>query len=100
MAFKPTAGAGTELALYKNDTADKLMEEARATLNPLERRQKYDDFQKSLIEDIPAVFLYSPHFLYGLTRDVGGFDTQIISTPDGRFADIRDWYTDTSRTFK
>lgn len=91
---------GLNLALYKNDTADKLMEEARATLNPLERRQKYDDFQKILIEDIPAVFLYSPHFLYGLTRDVRGFDTQIISTPDGRFTDIRDWYIDTSRQFK
>jgi peptide/nickel transport system substrate-binding protein len=91
---------GLNLALYKNDTADRLMEEARATLNPLERRQKYDDFQKILIEDIPAVFLYSPHFLYGLSRDVQGFDTQIISTPDGRFTDIRDWYMSTSRQFK
>ena len=91
---------GLNLALYKNDTADKLMEEARTTLNPLERRQKYDDFQKILVEDIPAVFLYSPHFLYGILRDVHGFDTHIISTPDGRFTDIRDWYIDTSRQFK
>lgn len=91
---------GLNLALYNNATADRLMEEARSTLNPLERRQKYDDFQKILIEDIPAVFLYSPHFLFGLTRGVRGFETEIISTPDGRFTDVRDWYVDTTRQFR
>jgi peptide/nickel transport system substrate-binding protein len=91
---------GLNLALYKNDTADKLIEEARATLNPLERRQKYDDFQKILLEDIPAVFLYSPHYLYGLSRNVKGFDTSIIPTPEGRFTDIANWYIDTDRRFK
>lgn len=91
---------GLNLAVYKNDTADKLMEEARATLDPLQRMQKYDDFQKILIEDIPAVFLYSPHFLYGVSRHVHGYNTEIISTPDGRFTDIRDWYIKTTRQFK
>ena len=91
---------GLNLALYNNPTADKLMEEARATLNPLERMQKYDDFQKILIADIPAVFLYSPHYLYGLSRDVHGFDTTIIPTPEGRFTDIASWYINTKRQFK
>jgi len=91
---------GLNLALYKNDTADRLIEEARATLNPLERMQKYDDFQKILLEDIPAVFLYSPHYLYGLSRDVQGFQTSIIPTPEGRFTDITSWYIDTDRQFK
>ena len=91
---------GLNLALYKNDTTDRLIEEARTTLNPLERMQKYDDFQKILLEDIPAVFLYSPHYLYGLSRDVRGFDTTIIPTPEGRFTDITRWYIDTRRTFK
>ncbi len=91
---------GLNLALYKNDTADRLMEEARATLNPLERMQKYDDFQKIVLEDIPAVFLYSPHYLYGLSRDVRGFTTELISTPEGRFTDITSWYIDTERQFK
>ncbi len=91
---------GLNLALYKNDTADRLIEEARGTLNPLERMQKYDDFQKILLEDIPAVFLYSPHYLYGLSGDVKGFTTELISTPEGRFTDITNWYIDTKRRFK
>jgi len=91
---------GLNLALYKNDTTDRLMEEARVTLNPLERMQKYDDFQKILLEDIPAVFLYSPHYLYGLSDDVHGFTTELISTPEGRFTGITTWYIDTERQFK
>jgi peptide/nickel transport system substrate-binding protein len=91
---------GLNLALYSNKTADKLLEEARATLNPLERMQKYDDFQKILIEDMPAVFLYSPHYLYGISNDIRGFDTNLIAVPSDRFDNIRNWYIDTSRKFK
>lgn len=93
-------GPGLNLSLYKNDTADRLLEEARQTLNPLERMQKYDEFQKILIADIPAVFLYSPHYLYGFSRDIHGFSAEIIPTPSDRFADIHNWYIKTSRTFK
>ncbi len=91
---------GLNLALYKNETADRLIEEARTTLNPLERMQKYDDFQKILLEDIPAVFLYSPHYLYGLSKHVHGFTTSLIPTPEGRFTDIMNWHIETQRQFK
>jgi peptide/nickel transport system substrate-binding protein len=70
------------------------------TLNPLERAQKYDDFQKVLIEDIPAVFLYSPHYLYGLDADVKGFDTSLIAVPSDRFTNVVHWYLKTKREFK
>lgn len=93
-------GPGLNLALYKNDLADKLLEEARQTLNPIQRMQKYDDFQKILIEDIPAVFLYSPHYLYGISDDIKGFNATIIPTPSDRFIDIQHWYINTVRKFK
>lgn len=91
---------GLNLALYKNDTADRLMEEARATLDPLQRMEKYDEFQKVVIEDIPAVFLYSPHYLYGISRSIMGFNAQLLSTPSDRFSGIQNWYIDTARQFK
>jgi peptide/nickel transport system substrate-binding protein len=91
---------GQNLAMYKNDTADKLLEEARQTLNPLERMQKYDEFQKILIEDVPAVFLYSPHYLYGVSRDIQGLDTTLIFLPSDRFDNIANWYINTKRVFK
>lgn len=91
---------GQNLALYNNNTADKLLEDAQQTLNPLERRQKYDDFQRIVIGDIPAVFLYSPFYLYGLDRDVQGFNTTFIPFPSDRFANVAQWYLNTSRQLK
>ncbi len=91
---------GLNLALYDNASADTLLEEARQTLNPLERAKKYDDFQKIVIEDMPAIFLYSPSYLYGQARSIKGFSTQIISMPSDRFSDVEHWYIDTQRSFK
>jgi peptide/nickel transport system substrate-binding protein len=91
---------GLNLALYDNKTADTLLEEARQTLNPLERMKKYDDFQRLVIEDIPSIFLYSPYYLYGQAKRVHGFNTAIISMPSDRFANVENWYINTSRAWK
>lgn len=91
---------GLNLALYDNKAADTLLEEARQTLNPLERMKKYDDFQKLVIEDIPAVFLYSPYYLYGQAKRVHGFNTSIISMPSDRFANVENWFINTDRVWK
>lgn len=90
---------GLNLALYENRAADMLLEEARQTLNPLERAQKYDEFQKLVVEDMPALFLYSPYYIYGQTKSIHGFSANIIGTPANRFSEIEKWYINTRRSF-
>lgn len=90
---------GLNLALYENRGTDTLLEEARQTLNPLERAQKYDEFQKLIVEDIPALFLYSPYYIYGQTKNIHGFSASIIGTPANRFSEIEKWYINTRRSF-
>ena len=53
---------------YKNLRIDKLLEDGRQTFNQKERKEIYDDFQKYLVDDMPAIFLYFP-FTYNLTRN-------------------------------
>ncbi len=88
---------GLNLALYDNKTADALLQDARESLNPLDRAKKYDDFQKIVISDIPAVFLYNPLYLYPQTSVINGATTEVISAPSERFANIEKWYIDTKR---
>lgn len=45
---------------YKNLRIDKLLEDGRKTNNQEERVQLYKDFQRYLMEDAPASFLYFP----------------------------------------
>ncbi|MEK7125140.1 MAG: ABC transporter substrate-binding protein [Patescibacteria group bacterium] len=91
---------GLNLALYDNPTADALLEAARQTLNPLERAKKYEDFQNTVIQDAPAVFLYSPSYLYPQPRHIKGMDTTIIATPANRFDTVTKWYIETQRDLR
>lgn len=95
-----TQKLGLNLALYSNKTADGLLGDARQLLNPLERAKKYDDFQKIVINDVPAVFLFSPLHIYPQTTDIKGVDTTVISTPAGRFTNIEKWYINTKRIWQ
>lgn len=48
------------LTKYTSPRVDKLLEDGRKIIDFEERRQKYLDFQKFLVEDNPATFLYYP----------------------------------------
>ena len=53
----------SNLTGYKSPKIDKILEDARKTSNKAERKEKYLDFQKFLLEDCPVVFLYHPEML-------------------------------------
>lgn len=46
---------------YKNVRIDKLLEDGRSTLSVSRRREFYHDFQKVIVDDTPAIFLYYPY---------------------------------------
>ena len=91
---------GLNIALYTNRTADKLLEDARALFSPDERRGKYKEFQKEILTDQPAVFLYSPYYIYLTPAKLKGFDTAHIVLPAERFANVYRWHFSTSYVWK
>lgn len=91
---------GLNLSLYENKTVDKLLEEARQTLDSQSRAEKYVLFQEQIAEDIPAIFLYSPTYLYPVAKNINGIKEGKIADPSWRFADIEDWYMTTKRVWK
>ena len=91
---------GLNLALYDNDDVDKLLQDARQTLDNEVRAQKYEEFQKLLIDDAPVIFLYSPHHLYAVSKRVKGIEAENVVTPSQRFSDVHKWYIETRRVKK
>lgn len=57
----------TNITNYKNLRIDKLLEDGRQTLDIESRKKIYADFQKYLLDDPPAAFLYFP-YVYEITR--------------------------------
>mgnify|MGYP001586999956 FL=1 len=52
--------ADTNISRYKNPRIDKLLEDGRVELDLEVRKKIYLDFQRFLVEDSPAIFLYHP----------------------------------------
>lgn len=91
---------GLNLALYENSEADKLLEENRKTSDPEIRAEKLVLFQDILIEDVPCVFIYSPDFVYAVSKEIKGIEIKKITDPSRRFVGIENWYIKTKRAWK
>ncbi len=91
---------GLNVAFYENKKVDKLLEDARQTVEEEERTEKYAEFQKLLIEDVPVVFLYSPTYLYPINENIKGIEIEKLAQPSFRFSQIENWYINTKRVWK
>lgn len=91
---------GLNLSLFDNKDADDLLATARETLDDEERLQKYKQFRDILANEVPAVFLYSPSYLYVINSQVQGIDIENINTSSDRLQNITQWYINTKRVLK
>lgn len=62
------SGGMNNITNYKNLRIDKLLEDGRQTVDVQSRITIYADFQKYLLDDAPATFLYFPNY-YTVTRN-------------------------------
>lgn len=65
--FWHSTQTATNITGYTNVKIDKLLEDGRQELDQEKRKLIYTDFQRRLVEDAPAIFLYYPK-LYTITR--------------------------------
>ncbi len=91
---------GLNLAIYQNNQADKYLEENRQAISSNIRAENLNKFQNVLIEDIPVIFLYSPDFIYAVSKDLKGIEVEKITNPSKRFINIEDWFIKTKRAWK
>lgn len=91
---------GLNLALYENSSADKLIESIRQNFNDEKRQADLASLQSIIVQDYPAIFLFSPDYLYVGKKNLGGFEADFVSLPGERFENIEKWYVKTARVFK
>ena len=77
---------GLNVALYTNAKVDKLLE-----------KEDYVAAAEEIIAETPAIFLYSPDFLYLLPKTVNGVVFNLINTPADRFLNINHWFIKTEK---
>ena len=91
---------GLNIAMYTNAKVDKLLEDARKTLDASSRTDKYKVFSEEIRKDVPAIFLYSPEFIYVVPGKIQGFTLGTVTLPFERFLNINNWYIETNNLWK
>lgn len=91
---------GLNLAMFNSEDADRVLEELRETSDEAKRIDLYRQFQEILSEESPAVFLYSPDYLFVTSDRIKGIDVSRIDAPSGRFSNANKWYIYTDRVWK
>lgn len=91
---------GLNVAQYTNADTDKILEEARRTTDSDKRESLYQKFSDRLVKDYPAVFLYSPFYLYVLPPEIKGEKIPALATAADRFTFIHGWYANKEKVWK
>ncbi|MEK7104879.1 MAG: ABC transporter substrate-binding protein [Patescibacteria group bacterium] len=91
---------GANVAMYTNAKVDKILEEAFTIMDEKLRIKKYAQFEDEIKKDMPAIFLYSPDFIYIVSKNIQGFSIDHIITPGDRFLNSYLWYTKTDKVWK
>ena len=70
------------------------------------RDMVYNEIKIEMIKNVPAIFLYSPHFLYILPEVIQGVDLDgtrrlgRVLGPSGRFITVHTWYLKKEKVWK
>jgi len=91
---------GLNLAMYENKDVDGLLDTARQEVNEGQRAELYRQFQQTVMQSTPAIFLFSPYYLYGISKDYQGVGDKVIYNPFNRLDDIGNRYLYTTRMRK
>jgi peptide/nickel transport system substrate-binding protein len=73
------SGQGNNVSHYANPTVDKLLEEARGTIDLAKRRTLYADMWTEERKDLPITYLWIPRNIVGMSAKLNGFRP----VPDG-----------------
>lgn len=85
-------GAGRNFAGYHDATTDALLEQARSTLDQLERVELYRRFEARFLAQTPSVILHYPARAYVHPRGLTGLEAGLQFDTSSRFRDVQRWH--------
>lgn len=90
---------GSNLAVFYNKKLDGILEVSRKNNDRNYRQEQYSEFQKITSTELPAIFLYTPYYIYPQNKMIKGFEMVAILRYSDRFFSLSNWYVKTKRSF-
>ncbi len=85
---------GFNFSLYQNIELDSLLEKQRTYSDPFnpERLKTLQSIQTTLVNDAPAIYLYSPYNIFMANKKIKGINLNKIADSSKIFSTIENWY--------
>ena len=83
---------GQNYAGFRHRQISEIIEEARITRNREQRFELYQEFQRLIMEEVPAFPLYVPVYNYAVDKQVQGVQIGPLMQSGDRFRNINEWY--------
>lgn len=82
---------GLNISGFDHVRADRALEEGRNEIDNDRRLVHYNEFQKVVSEQIPAIFLYHPYTQFYVSKYISGIGEKYTHTYPDRFLDFTNW---------
>lgn len=82
---------GLNLSGFSQIRADRALEEGRNVIDNETRIIHYNEFQKVVVDQVPAIFLFHPYEHYYITKRITGIGQKYTFTYWDRFLDFANW---------
>jgi len=82
---------GFNLSGFDQIRSDRALEEGRSEIDSEKRVLHYNEFQKVVVRDVPAIFLYHPYVHYYVSKYISGVGGKYTFTYSDRFLDFFNW---------
>lgn len=87
---------GLNVSQYVNKRVDTILESIK---NGVATSADVEAVLTQIKSDIPAIFLFSPDFVYITEKNIYGIDIQEVQDAEDRFRTVHTWYKDTERVW-
>jgi ABC-type transport system substrate-binding protein len=94
------ADPGLNVALYNNKRVDTLLETIQKTFGYENRVERYKELALEFNNDVKAILLYSPKFLYVTNKNFSNISTETLINQQDRLNKSYDWYAKKDRVWK
>jgi peptide/nickel transport system substrate-binding protein len=91
---------GLNITSYANIEVDGILETIRETKDEDELKEQLQLFEAEIMNDVPAIFLYSPDFIYLVPEKLNGLNIENIINAEERFSNVYDWYVETDKVWE
>lgn len=90
---------GLNIAQYTNSKVDAALETIKNTDDDTKRIASYKVFLDEIRNDVGAIFLYTPDFIYVTDSHIKGIETEELKNGADRFNDVYTWFIDTEQVW-